>query len=202
MKRIQENGNSALLFALANRARSVPCPEVGTPSVNVMPVTQIGRAVAKRRVVVKNKADWMGLFEDPESVEAIQVESNCCNEEDLKEVDLRRFVCLKELKVGNGCFKNVDEVKLIGLNQLDKVVIGGFCFKEGYYCNPNRRFYLKNCESLRELKIGCSSFYDYSVCEIENVPSLKGIEMGKLNEWSRIFYHASLELKSGIDEMK
>ena len=202
MERIQENGNSALLFALANRARNVPSPEVGTPSVNMMPVTQIGRAVAKRRVVVKNKADWMGLFEDPESVETIEVQYFCCNEEDLKEVDLKKFVSLKELIVGNGCFKNVEEVKLIGLSELKRVIIGGLCFRKGFYCNPNRHFYLQNCERLRELKLGRFSFSDYSVCKIENLPSLEVIEMGELDEGGSNFYGASLELKSDSHRMK
>ena len=202
VRRIQDTGNSVLLFALANRARSVPCPEVGAPSVNVMPVTQIGGAVPKRRVVVKNKADWMGLFEDPESVEAIEVQYFCCNEEDLKKVDLGRFVSLKELKVGNGCFKNVEEVKLIGLSELGEVVIGELCFKQGLYSNPNCHFYLKNCERLKTLRIGRFSFSDYSVCEIENVPSLEVIEMGDVNEYSFNFCYASLELKSDSERME
>ena len=68
--------------------------------------------------------------------------------------------------------------------------------------NPNRHFYLKNCERLRELKIGRYSFSDYSVCEIENVPSLEVIEMGELNEESNNFCCASLELKSDSERMK
>ena len=55
---------------------------------------------------------------------------------------------------------------------------------------------LHECERLRELKIGCWSFSDYSGCEIENVPSLEVIEMGDLNKRSDNFYSASLELKS------
>ena len=202
MKRIQENGNSALLFALANRAWIVPSPEVGTPSVNVIPVTGIGRAVAKRRVVVENKADWMGLFEDPESVEAIEVKSYCCNEEDLKEMDLGRFVSLKELIVGDDCFKNVEEVKLIALNRLERVVIGELCSRNNHEKNPNRHFYLKNCERLKRLKIGSSSFSLYGVCEIGNLPSLEVIEMGELNKWSNNFCRASLELKSHSQRRK
>ena len=50
--------------------------------------------------------------------------------------------------------------------------------------------------------MGCYSFFDYSVCEIENVPSLEVIEMGRLNQWSHNFYWSSLELKSGIDGEK
>ena len=62
--------------------------------------------------------------------------------------------------------------------------------------NPNHHFYLKNCERLRELKIGCKSFMDYSVCEIENVNRLEVIEIGEMNEGSGNFLFASLELKS------
>ena len=68
--------------------------------------------------------------------------------------------------------------------------------------DPNRAFYLKNCERLRELKIGCYSFSDYDVCEIENVPSLEVIEMGELKEDSYNFIHASLDLKSDCERMK
>ena len=63
-------------------------------------------------------------------------------------------------------------------------------------------FYLKNCGRLRELKIGHNSFNEYTVCEIENVPSLEGIEMGELNEGSSNFYYASLELKSKSQRRK
>ena len=87
-------------------------------------------------------------------------------------------------------------------------MIGKWCFYSVSYdvdkdgMNPNRHFYLKNCEKLRELKAGCYSFRDYSVCEIENVPSLEVIEMGELNEYSGNFYYASLELKSDCEKMK
>ena len=67
---------------------------------------------------------------------------------------------------------------------------------------PDRHFYLKNCERLRELKIGRYSFSDYSVCVIENVPSLEVIEIGKMNEDSFNFLYASLELKSDSEEME
>ena len=50
--------------------------------------------------------------------------------------------------------------------------------------------------------MGCFSFSDYSVCEIENVPSLEVIEMGELNIDSSNFFDASLELKSDSERMK
>ena len=139
------------------------------------------------------------------TVEDIIVDSNACNDESFTALCLTRFVDLRVFAVGNECFENVDEVKLIGLNQLERVVIGKNSFtnhKDWYGNDPNRHFYLKNCERLRELKIGRFSFSDYSVCEIENVPSLEVIEMGELNRWSFNFCYASLELKSGSERMK
>ena len=120
-------------------------------------------------------------------------------------LDLSFIPRLRLLQVGDDCFDNVDEVKLIGLNRLESVVIGKACFmvfKKGYGFNPNRHFYLKNCERVRELKMGRFSFSDYSVCKIENVPSLEVIEMGELNENSYNFCHASLALKSDCERMK
>ena len=109
--------------------------------------------------------------------------------------------------MGDECFTETDELKLIGLNQLERVVIGnhsfirnGYSTKEGM--NPNHHFYLKNCKRLRELKIGCQSFMDYSVCVIENVNQLEVIEMGELNERSCNFFYACLELKSECDGME
>ena len=133
------------------------------------------------------------------------VPSDRCNSEKISSLDLSEFTQLKSIEIGDDCFANVNEVKLIGLSQLERVVIGKNCFtrkKNDYGYDPNRHFYLKNCERLRELKIGRYSFYDYSVCEIENVPSLEVIEMGKLNEWSANFEYASLELKSDSQRVK
>ena len=135
-------------------------------------------------------------------MDAMIIEPHCCNEGELIVLDLSRFVFLRELRVGDECFENVNEVKLMGLKKLEKVVIGKNCFtryKNGSGLNPNRRFSLMDCEMLTELKIGCYSFSDYYTCKIENVPSLEVIEMGALNESSSVFFYASLELKS-VDE--
>ena len=159
-------------------------------------------ALAKTTVSVRSVGD---LKNANCFVGVIAIASNCCNNNELCVLDLSRFVNLRELRVGYYSFASVEEVKLIGLNQLESVVIGEHCFTKqknsgGY--DPNRHFYLKNCERLRELKIGRFSFFYYSVCEIENVPSLEVIEMGDLNGYSYNFYYASLELKSDSQRMK
>ena len=133
----------------------------------------------------------------------IVVGNGCCNES-VVELDLTRFGLLKRIEIGDECFRDMKEVKLIGMSQLERVVIGKNCFtkhKNSWGNDPNRHFYLKNCERVRELKMGRYSFSDYSVCEIENVPSLEVIEMGELKEYSDNFRHASLELKSDCERM-
>ena len=135
-------------------------------------------------------------------MEVMIVDNNACNDKCFAALALSFFSNLKVLEVGDYSFSFVDEVKLIGLNQLERVEIGKHCFRRNTEKNPNRHFHLKNCERVRELKIGCGSFRDYSVCEIENNVSLEVIEMGKVDEVSGNFYNASLELKSDSQRMK
>ena len=140
-------------------------------------------------------------------MEVVIVDNNACNDKCFTALALSLFSNLKVFEVGDYSFAFVKEVKLIGLDRLERVVIGMNSFtkqknREWPSYNPNRHFYLKDCERLRKLKIGCGSFRDYSMCEIENVPSLEVIELGELNEESECFWCASLELRSDSERMK
>ena len=134
-------------------------------------------------------------------IEELIVSNNSCNGPEWSILDLSFMSVLRLFEVGDECFQNVEEVKLIGLNQLERVVIGRECFK-GDWDKSNGHFYLKNCPRLRELKIGCRSFSGYSVCEIERVKCLEVIKMGEMNEDSYNFHYASLELMSDSQRMK
>ena len=116
----------------------------------------------------------------------------------LTELDLSRFSLLESLEIGDYCFCYVKEVKLIGLKELKSVEIGKSSFTmKGRCCKIlDDGFHLRDCPKLKELRIGRSSFPEYSVCEIENVDALEAIEMGDLNERSCNFYYGLLELKS------
>ena len=135
-------------------------------------------------------------------IEELIVSDKSCNGEEWSVLDLSLMSHLRLFQVGDECFEHVTEVKLIGLHALERVVIGMNSFTKSGENDPNRHFYLKDCEKLKELKMGCRSFRDYSVCEIANVPSLEVIEMGEVKELSYNFYYASLELKSDGDGMK
>ena len=153
-------------------------------------------AVETEPADVHNEVEWNSLNR---SVFEIVVSSNCCNDSSVRVLDLSELKYLKRIEIGNECFKYVDEVKMIGLNNLESVEIeknGLTQHKYSHGNDPNRHFYLKNCPKLRSLKMGHHSFSDYTVCEIENVDALEVIEMGDVDEWSRNFYSASLELKS------
>ena len=231
VERIRRVGNSAILSDLARKRMNGGRDEERVESMNVVPDTVVEKKEELQTVSEGKTTEWeedegMTPIEanDPllksvrvevsdlkgwecvdERVSELVIGSKCCNEVQVKEVDLCRFVSLKVFEVGDECFENVEEVKLIGLNQLERVVIGKNSFTKNEDRNsadPNRHFYLKNCERVRELKMGRYSFNDYSVCEIENVPSLEVIEMGELNKDSFNFKYASLELKSDCERMK
>ena len=139
------------------------------------------------------------ILKPPLAAAEFTVASNSLNDASLTVLDFTRSKRLKRIVIGDDCFMYVNEVKVIGLNELESVEIGMNCFtkkKNSYGNDPNRHFYLKNCPKMKSLKMGRYSFSDYSVIEIENVDALEVIEIGKLDEVSYSFYWASLELKS------
>ena len=133
-------------------------------------------------------------------MEVITIGNNKCNE-DNDRIDLSKYFNLKNVSIGNECFFYQDVLNLTGLHSLERVMIGmnSFTKRQYYFGNDaNRKLYVKNCDALKELKIGNYSFSDYSVIEIENVNSLEWIEMGYMNGMSNNFLYASLELKSEL----
>ena len=127
------------------------------------------------------------------------VVDNGFGDSELTELDLSRFSQLKRLEIGDYCCMSVNELKLIGLIELECVVIGENSFtksKSWYGDDSSRHFHLKNCPKLKSLKIDAFSFSDYTVCEIENVDALEVIDMSNESKGSYNFYYASLELKS------
>ena len=133
-------------------------------------------------------------------IEELVVSSNCCNGKKWSVIDFTIIPHLREIRVGDKCFDSVNEFKLIGLNELERVVIGKSFNYAGNH--PIRVFYVKDCGKLKELKLGTASFCNYNMCGIENNESLEVIEIGELNRESFNFQFASLELKSDSQRVK
>ena len=105
--------------------------------------------------------------------------------------------------------KSVRVVRLVGLNALEKVIVGKSrtTTKTKICCTRiasedkqlKCSFTLRDCEKLTELRVGRESFSDYSVFDVSNLPSLEVIEMGSMEYNSSNFYSASLELRSELN---
>ena len=65
-------------------------------------------------------------------MEVMIVDNNACNEKCFTALDVSFFSSLKVFEVGDYSCAFVDEVMLIGLNQLERVVIGLYSF--GKWC--------------------------------------------------------------------
>ena len=105
------------------------------------------------RVEIYNWNEWENVSK---SVTELVIPSNYCNEPKWSVFDVSGLKCLKSIEIGDECFENVNEVKLIGLNELKRVVIGKNSFtkkKNSRGNDPDRHFYLKDCERVRELRM-------------------------------------------------
>ena len=158
MERIRSAGKSSMIAELADRVGEGRSAAVDTPSeVNVAPATAIGGKLLVEpvntagRVIVKCNKDFVSL---DENVEVIEVKNGMCNDEVFDEWEMNEYVRLRELIVGNECFQFVKDLKIVGLNALEKVEIGKQCF-----CKASGGvFEMRNCENLKSVRIGDGSF--------------------------------------------
>ncbi|OAO16306.1 hypothetical protein AV274_1955 [Blastocystis sp. ATCC 50177/Nand II] len=125
--------------------------------VNVDPITVIGG----KPVIVKNDDDFLLL---DENVEVIEVKKGVCNDEVFEE----------ELIVGDECFQFVKDLRIVGLNALEKVEIGKQCF----YKASGGVFEMRDCEKLKSVKIGDGSFVGVVSVVFENLNVLNTISLG------------------------
>ena len=103
------------------------------------------------------------------------------NNENLTVLDFSSFgfTNLRSITIGCGCFQNVREFVLDGLEHLESVKIGEECFRisdeeerDDGVCR------ITNCPNLTQLEIGNWSFSDFKQFELSNVNSLQSITFG------------------------
>ena len=168
MERIRSAGKSSLIAVLADRVGEGRSVTVSNPSeVNMVPDTVIGFASMIEpvntvgRVIVKNDDDFLLL---DENVEVIEVKNGVCNDEDFDEWEMNEYVRLRELIVSDECFQYVKDLKIVGLNALEKVEIGKQCF-----CKVSGGvFEMRDCEKLKSVKIGDGSFVGVVIVVFES----------------------------------
>ena len=155
MERIRSAGKTSVIAKLADRVREGRSVTVDNPSeVNVVPYTVIEPVNTVGRVIVKNDDDFVLLDEDVEVIEVIEVKNGVCNNEAFEDWEMGEYVRLRELIVGDECFQFVKDLRIVGLNALEKVEIGKQCF-----CKASGGvFEMRDCEKVKSVKIGDYSF--------------------------------------------
>ena len=161
MERIRSAGKSSLIAELADRVGEGRSVTVDNPSeVNMVPDTVIGvKPVIEPvntvgRVIVKSDDDFVLLDEDVEVIEVIEVKNGVCNNEAFEEWEMGEYVRLRELIVGDECFQFVKDLRIVGLNALEKVEIGKQCF-----CKTSGGvFEMRDCAKVKSVRIGDGSF--------------------------------------------
>ena len=122
--------------------------------------------------VISCKRDWDCI---DEHVNTIIVNDGCCNEEDLKVLDLSRFTELEELKIGDGCFNYVSKVSVVGLKKLKSVSIGAKSFQNE---SNDSELVVSDCPELTSLIIGNESFKGFKEMTLSGLDGLKRVVMG------------------------
>lgn len=136
-------------------------------------------------------------------IEELVMSDNSCNGEEWKVLEFTFMPFLRDLHIGNYCFRGVDAVILCEMNNLERVVIGSHCFStmDEFVIDPEHIittthiFIFNNCKSVRELLIGNASFRDYSICKIESNPLLEKIEFGSIDYEVSVFIYSTLLLR-------
>ena len=114
-------------------------------------------------------------------VEELIVKDNSCNEAMLENLNFSFMPKLRELKIGKNCFNNGRGVDLIGLKELERVVICNGSLTNGEM-NPILK--IEDCEKMKELVIGEGSCCGFTGFAVSKVPSLKKIELYGNNFWT------------------
>ena len=89
------------------------------------------------------------------------------------------LISLKQIDIGNDCFKNVNQFVIDGLNELESLIIGEGSFTLDDENSRGSSCLIMNCDQLSDINIGYRSFYWYESFELKNLPSLLSIQLDK-----------------------
>ena len=146
-----------------------------------------------------NVHSWDELNALDASTETIIVADGSCNDDGVTELDLSRFENLTSLIVGDNCFEYVTTMNVVEMDNLENIKIGMHSFNN--YERADYSFSVKNCSSLKELRIAPGSFRNWNYTEFENLPSLEVIQIGYMHSYDgENFNSDSLELKSNCQK--
>ena len=146
---------------------------------------------------MKATGEVIDLSSIPLSVEDLRFEDYSQVDSTVLSFNLSPFSHLKSLTIGDDSFGSPIEFIVNGLNELISIHIGMNSFTRSrwsYAERWSREFHVKNCGSLRELIIGRYSFSDYCVFDLSNLPQLRTISIGTVDQSNNFYYAYDVDL--------
>ena len=132
-------------------------------------------------------------FDYTESV--INIPPNSCNDAD-RFIDINKFTHLEKLIVGKDSFKGALEFHIDQLNELTEIHIFNRAFDTGCTNQIFGPFVISNCSQLESIILEPFSFTHYvKSFSLENLPSLKHLQIGRIGSYSSNFYNCSFCIK-------
>lgn len=140
-------------------------------------------------LVVKESED---MYYADSTTQKIQMNAGMSNQEEIETWDLSVCTALIELFIGSGCLAYLKELKLVGLDNLEKVMIGSssFTMAEG-------RLEVSNCPKLKKLRISTESCLLWTSFELKNCEAI-----GEVNISYGCFIHCELVVFEGALERR
>ena len=130
-----------------------------------------------------------------ENSNTIIVPNGYFNDDSITSFNITNNRRLKRIEIGENCYGKVRVLDLNGLSELESVVIGQDSFRISDDERNDGDYRIVNCPKLKSIQIGYESFNDYHSFELNNLPSLQFIVIGrKCFSWT-----PSLSLTSVID---
>ena len=87
------------------------------------------------------------------------------------------LISLKQIEIGNDCFKKVSQFVIDGLSELESVKIGWSSFYLDKSLRRDSKCVIMNCDRLKEIHVGGFSFCYCESFELKNLPSLISIQL-------------------------
>lgn len=132
-------------------------------------------------------------------IEELLAGNGSCNGDEWETLSLSFMPELRVFRVVSDCFKQTRILSICGMKRLEEVTVGHHCFMGDENNKKPSYLIVKDCDAIRALTIDCASFMYYQRCRIQNLESLKKIELGAMNANSRTFYFTlELFIESGF----
>lgn len=186
---IKDKGNSTVLLQLAEKIRnSNPTSEEVVEEQGIPLVYEDSfmndSTVNTNVLVVKESED---MYYADSTTQKIQMNAGMSNQEEIEPWELGVCTSLIELFIGSDCLAYLKELKLVGLENLEKVMIGSrsFTMAEG-------RLEVSNCPKLKKLIIDTESCLLWKSFELKNCEAI-----GEVNINSGCFIHCELMVFEG-----